>query len=91
MLRIRDFIPDPTFFHPGSRIRIFSIPGPGSTPKTLSILTQKIVFLSSQKIFGLFCLLIVQMDWNFKSRSQTLKGRKSFRKRNHQQRKRTIL
>jgi hypothetical protein len=35
------FIPDPTFFHPGSRIRIFSIPDPGSAPKNLSILKPK--------------------------------------------------
>ncbi len=39
------FIPDPTFFHPRSRIQIFSIPDPGSTSKNLSILTQKIVLL----------------------------------------------
>ncbi len=35
------FIPDPTFFHPGSRIRTVSIPDPGSSSKNLSILTQK--------------------------------------------------
>jgi hypothetical protein len=34
-------IPDPTFFHPGSRIQIVSIPDPGSASKDLSILTQK--------------------------------------------------
>ncbi len=34
-------IPDPTFFHPGSRIRIVSIPDPGSASKNLSILTPK--------------------------------------------------
>jgi hypothetical protein len=34
-------IPDPTFFHPGSRIRTVSIPDPGSASKNLSILTQK--------------------------------------------------
>ncbi len=55
VLRIRDVydslsrIPDPTFFHPGSKffpsqIRTFSIPDPGSTSKSLSIFTQKIVF-----------------------------------------------
>jgi hypothetical protein len=27
------WIPDPTFFYPGSRIRIFSIPDPHQTPK----------------------------------------------------------
>jgi hypothetical protein len=27
------FIPDPKFFHPGSRIRIFFIPDPGSASK----------------------------------------------------------
>ncbi len=34
-------IPDPTFFHPGSRIRTVSIPDPGSSSKNLSILTPK--------------------------------------------------
>jgi hypothetical protein len=44
-------IPDPTFFHPGSRIRTVSIPDPGSS-KNLSILTPKKAnkwFLSSRK------------------------------------------
>jgi hypothetical protein len=44
-------IPDPTFFHPGSRIRTVSIPDPGSS-KNLSILTPKKAkkwFLSSKK------------------------------------------
>ncbi len=43
VLRIRDVFPDPGFgsdFFP-SRIRIFSIPDPGSASKNLSILTQK--------------------------------------------------
>ncbi len=35
------WIPDPTFFHPGSRIRTVSIPDPGSSSKNLSILTPK--------------------------------------------------
>ncbi len=46
------FIPDPTFFHPGSRIRTVSIPEPGSSSKNLSILTPKKAkkwFLSSKK------------------------------------------
>jgi hypothetical protein len=44
------FIPDPTFFHPGSRIRTtVSIPDPGSASKNLSILTPKKWFLSSRK------------------------------------------
>jgi hypothetical protein len=46
------FIPDPTFFHPGSRIRTVSIPDPGSSSKNLSILTPKKAkkwFLSSEK------------------------------------------
>ncbi len=43
------FIPDPTFFHPGSRIRTVSIPDPGSPSKNLSILTPKKWFLSSRK------------------------------------------
>jgi hypothetical protein len=36
-------IPDPTFFHPGSQIQIFSIPDPdtGFRSKNLSILTLK--------------------------------------------------
>ncbi len=45
-------IPDPTFFHPGSRIRTVSIPDPGSSSKNLSILTPKKGkkwFLSSKK------------------------------------------
>ncbi len=43
-------IPDPTFFHPGSRTN-FTIPDPGSASKNLSILTQKNHkwFLSSMK------------------------------------------
>jgi hypothetical protein len=36
-------IPDPTLFHPGSRIRIVSIPDPGSASKNLSILPKKMV------------------------------------------------
>jgi hypothetical protein len=46
------FIPDLTFFHPGSRIRTVSIPDPGSSSKNLSILTPKKPkkwFLSSKK------------------------------------------
>jgi hypothetical protein len=45
-------IPDPTFFHPGSRIRTVSIPNHGSASKNLSIVTtkyQKKWFLSSNK------------------------------------------
>ncbi len=45
-------IPDPTFFHPGSRIRTVSIPDPGYASKNLSILTpkkQKKWFLSTRK------------------------------------------
>ncbi len=48
------FIPDPTFFHPGSRIRTVFIPDPGSLSKNLSILTPKKAkkwFLSSKKWF----------------------------------------
>jgi hypothetical protein len=47
------FIPDPTFYHPGSRIRTVSIPDPGSASKNLSILTPKKKtkkwFISSRK------------------------------------------
>ncbi len=39
------FIPDPTFFHPRSRIRTVSIPDPGSNPQK----KQKNGFLSSKK------------------------------------------
>ncbi len=42
-------IPDPTFFHPGSRIRTVSIPDPGSSSKNLSKKSQKKWFLSSKK------------------------------------------
>ncbi len=45
-------IPDPTFFHPGPRIRTVSIPDPGSSSKNVSILTPKKAkkwFLSSKK------------------------------------------
>jgi hypothetical protein len=45
-------IPDPTFFHPRSRIRPVSVPDPGSASKNLSILTPKKPkkwFLSSTK------------------------------------------
>jgi hypothetical protein len=42
-------IPYPNFFHPGSRIRIFFIPDPGSTSNNLSILTPKKLFPSSRK------------------------------------------
>ncbi len=42
-------IPDPTFFHPGSRIRIVSIPDPGSTSKNICISIPKKWFLSSRK------------------------------------------
>jgi hypothetical protein len=43
VLRIQSQIPDPAFFHSGSRILIFSIPDPdpGSASKNLSILTPK--------------------------------------------------
>jgi hypothetical protein len=57
------FIPDPTFFHPGSRIRTFSIPYPGSSSKNLSILTPKKAkkwFLSSKK-YDLGCSSRIQM------------------------------
>ncbi len=53
--RQKNSVADPNFFHPGSRIQIFSIPDPGSSVKKIpgprirtasknsSILTQKIV------------------------------------------------
>jgi hypothetical protein len=40
------FIPDPNFFHPGSRVK--KIPGSVSASSNLSILTKKL-FLSSRK------------------------------------------
>ncbi len=68
-------IPDPTFFHPGSRIRIFH---PGSTSKNLSILTQKIVFFKLSEIWsGLFIPDLGSGSWFFThpgSRIQGLKG-----------------
>ncbi len=63
-------IPDPTFFHPGSLIRIFSIPDPGSASKNLSILTQKEGFLSSRK-YDFFGLLIPDLDPRSRSRNLT--------------------
>ncbi len=72
------FVPDPIFFHPGSRIRIFSIPGngseffhpgseffpsrirlcsipdPGSASENLSISTPKMVSKLSEIRFGMF-------------------------------------
>ena len=47
MLRILDV-------YPGSRIRIFSIPDPGSASKNLGILTQKLVSKHSEICFELF-------------------------------------
>ncbi len=47
MLPIRDFYPGSEFFHPGSRIRIFSIPDPWSSLKKF-FLIQKL-FKSSRK------------------------------------------
>jgi hypothetical protein len=47
------FIPDSTFFHPGSWIPTVSIPDPGSSSKNLSILTPKKAkkwFLSSKNM-----------------------------------------
>ncbi len=41
------FIPDPTFFHPGSRIRTVSIPDPGSLSSILTPKKAKKWFLSS--------------------------------------------
>jgi hypothetical protein len=47
MLRIRIFfIPDPNFFHSWSRVK--NIPGSGSAPKNLSILSQKLVLSSRE-------------------------------------------
>jgi hypothetical protein len=37
------FIPDPNFFHPGSRVKMIPDPVSGSASKKLSILTQKTV------------------------------------------------
>ncbi len=48
------FIPDPNFFHHGSRIRISSILDPGSASKKLSILIQNMVSKLSKIWFGLF-------------------------------------
>ncbi len=48
------FIPDPTFFHLRSRIRIVSIPDPGSASKNLSVLTQKNGFYTLKNIIRVF-------------------------------------
>jgi hypothetical protein len=60
------FIPGPRFFHPESRIRIFSIPYPGSTSKNLNILTQN-GFFSSRKCdpgcSSLIRILIFYASW----------------------------
>ncbi len=42
-------IPDPNFFHPWIRIRIFPIPDPGSASKNVSILNPKKLFPSPRK------------------------------------------
>jgi hypothetical protein len=53
MLRIRIFfIPDPNFFHSWSRVK--NIPGSGSAPKNLSILSQKIGSKLSEISSGMF-------------------------------------
>ncbi len=54
MLWIRDVYTGSEFFHPGSRIRSFSIPDLGSPSKNLSIITQKIVSQLSEIWSGLF-------------------------------------
>ncbi len=48
------FIPDPNFFHPGSRTQGQKDSGSGSASKNLSILTQKIVSKLSEKWSGMF-------------------------------------
>ncbi len=48
------FILDPNFFHLRSRIRIFSIPDPGSASKNFSILTQNFFSKLSEIWFWLF-------------------------------------
>ncbi len=63
-------IPDPTFFHPGSRIRTVSIPDPGSSSKNLSILTPKkpkTWFLSSRK-YDPVCSSRIRMQTFYPSR-----------------------
>ncbi len=47
-------ISDPIFSHSRSRVRIFSIPDPGSASKNWSILTQKLVSKLSEIWSGLF-------------------------------------
>jgi hypothetical protein len=41
---------DPNVFHPGSRIRLFSVPDPGYGPNNLSILTRKLVCKLSENM-----------------------------------------
>ncbi len=64
-------IPDPTFFHPGSRIRTVSIPDPGSASKNLGVLTPqkktKKWFLSSRK-YDLGCSSRIRMLTFYPSR-----------------------
>ncbi len=54
VLQIRDVYPGSYFFHSRSRVRIFSIPDPGSASKNWSILTQKLVSKLSEIWSGLF-------------------------------------
>jgi hypothetical protein len=48
------FIPDPNFFHHGSRVKKISDPGSGSASKNLVILHQKL-FLSRKYDLGCLC------------------------------------
>jgi hypothetical protein len=48
------FIPDPNFFHHGSRVKKLPDPGSASASKNLSILTQNIVSKLSEILSGMF-------------------------------------
>ncbi len=54
MFRIRMFIPDPNFSHPGSRVIKSPDHGSGSASKNLGILTQKVVCKLSEIWSGFF-------------------------------------
>jgi hypothetical protein len=41
--------PDPTFFHPGSRIRLFSIPDPGSELSPSRIRIKEFKYINPKK------------------------------------------
>ena len=69
-------IPDPTFFHPGSRIRTVSIPNHGSASKNLSIVT-----LVTQNIVSKLSEIWSRMFFAHFTRFQILHFQKQYRPR----------